>query len=113
MKRRTLSERFGVKLANYHAAKKKAKARHTYKQRKQKKKAELLAVLAMAHAAMGYKPLGRKLTPEHIKTLHAGRDRYFQAKRKRRTKRFPQTATTMHTVASVTVRLCQASSILV
>jgi hypothetical protein len=52
--------------------------------RKSRKKAELRAVLAMARAAMGYKPNGRKgvkLSSEHLKAMAEGRQRYWQAKR--------------------------------
>jgi hypothetical protein len=82
---KTFSERFAVKLARYHAAKKKATARRIYRRRKQRVNAELRAVLAMAQALLGWKPnrgmTGVKLSEKHIKALHAGRDKYHQTKR--------------------------------
>ena len=89
----TFSERFAVKLVRYRAAKKKAKASRIYRQRKRREKAKLREVLAMAWAALGYKPLGVhrrgvKLSPEHVAALHAGRDRYHQARRKKALKVF-------------------------
>jgi hypothetical protein len=82
---RNFSELFAAKLARYHAAKKKAKASRTYRRRKQREKAKLRALLAMAREALGYKPLngglGRKLSPEHIKALREGHRLHFQAKR--------------------------------
>lgn len=62
---------YAVKLARYHAAKpalaKKHAAMLARRRRlrlKRKAKAELRAVLALARAAMGWKPLGRKPSPE-------------------------------------------------
>jgi hypothetical protein len=86
----TFSERLAAKLVRYHAAKKKAKARRIYKQRKRREKAKLWALLAMARAALGYKPgglSGRKPSAEHIAAMQAGLARYWQAKRKKNTGR--------------------------
>jgi hypothetical protein len=71
-----------VKLARYHAAKRAARKRRAAVRRK----ARLKEVLRMARAALGWKPGGPKsgkLSPEHKAALHAGRDRYHQAKRVR------------------------------
>jgi hypothetical protein len=74
------------RFAEHQAAKRKA----ARLRRKQRAKAELRAVLKMAREALGWKPLlggtrrGAKLTPEHIKALHAGRDRYHQAQREKK-----------------------------
>ncbi len=84
---RNFSELFAAKLARYHAAKKKAKAHRIYKQRKQREKARLKEVLKMAREVLGWKPNGMKgvkLSPAHLKALHAGRDRHHQAKRKKK-----------------------------
>jgi hypothetical protein len=54
---------------------------------KRKAKAELKAVLAMAREALGWKPggpKGGKPSPEHIKALHAGRDRHHQEQREKK-----------------------------
>jgi hypothetical protein len=75
---------FDVRLARYHAAKKKHAARLRRQRAKRKAKAELRAVLAMARAALGWKPggpKGGKLSPKHVAALHAGRDRYHQARK--------------------------------
>lgn len=58
MKRRTLSERFAVKLAAYHAAKpaeaRKARAAKR-RRRKQEANAQLREVLRMSREALGYR----------------------------------------------------------
>jgi hypothetical protein len=54
-----------------------------------KSKTHVNALLAAARAAMGYRPLGKpgkKFAPEHMAALHAGRDRYHQAKREKKCK---------------------------
>ena len=80
-----------VKLARYHAAKKKHAALRRRKSAKRRAKARLKKVFAQARAAMGYKPLlggvhrrGAKLLPEHVAALHAGRDRYNQEQREKK-----------------------------
>ena len=77
---------YAVKLARYHAGKPAAAKKHAAilarRRRwrlKRQAKAELKAVLAMARAAMGWKPL--KLTPEHLKAMAEGRQRYWREKR--------------------------------
>jgi hypothetical protein len=89
---------FAVRLARYHAAKPDAlkKARRMYKRRwRRRQKAHLKEVLAMARAVLGWKPnvrRGVKLSPKHVAALHAGRDRYHQAKREKKAlKKFPNT----------------------
>jgi|ERR1700733_1735484 len=81
---RNFSELFAAKLARYHAAKKAKACRLAHLRRERRAKVHLKRVLAMARAAMGWKPharLGKKLSPSHVAALHEGRDRYHQAKR--------------------------------
>ena len=81
------SERLVVKLARYHTAKKKHAALLRRQRAKRKAKEKLREVLAMARAALGYKPggpKGGKLSPKHLAALHAGRDRYHQAQREKK-----------------------------
>ncbi len=82
----TFSKRLAVKLTRYRAAKKKHAAM-VRRRRKQKKREELRALLVNVRAVLGYKPggpKGGKLSPEHVAALHAGRDRYHQARREQR-----------------------------
>jgi hypothetical protein len=84
---RNFSELFAAKLARYHAAKKAKASRMAHIRRKKRAKARLEKVLAMARAALGWKPhaaLGKKLPPSHVAALHAGRDLYHQAKREKK-----------------------------
>jgi len=81
---------YAVKLARYHtrkaAALKKAR-RKARLRRKRRAKVRLKEVLKMAREALGWKPggpKGGKPSPEHLAALHAGRDRYHQAKREQR-----------------------------
>jgi hypothetical protein len=81
---------YAVKLARYHAGKAAALKKHRTVlrlRRKQKAKAHLKEVLKMAREALGWKPggpKGGKLSAEHKAALHAGRDRYHQAKKKKK-----------------------------
>lgn len=70
-----------VKLARYHAWKRKKIRRR----RKKRAKAKLKALLAMARAALGYKKPGvRKLSASHLKARREGHQRYYQALREKK-----------------------------
>src|SRR5271170_3929534 len=67
------------------ARKYKAKAQRK-RYRLLKSKTRLKALLKLAREAMGYRPFGGpkgRKSPEHIAALHAGRDRYWRAKREK------------------------------
>jgi hypothetical protein len=58
------------------------------RKRRAKEKARIKEVLAMARAALGYKPsrgsAGRPMSAAHKAKLHAARDRYFQTQREKK-----------------------------